>query len=155
VSSWRQEPSGVDGYSRLRYPHCSDGGRVRSILGYSEACATAPVVVKRRSRVSLLHIAEYLTDDEFEQTFRLPRGAFANILALIHPALLRDARQAARSSGGVVQPALRLAITLRMLAGASYLALFMLFRVAKQTIYDVFHSTIEFINRRLRMHTYI
>jgi DDE superfamily endonuclease len=106
---------------------------------------------KRRSRVSLLYIAEYLTDDEFARTFRLPRGAFVNLLATIRPALLRDTGQAARSSGGVVQPALRLAITLRMLAGASYLNLIMLFRVAKPTIYDVFHSTIDVINRRLRM----
>jgi hypothetical protein len=53
----------------------------------------------------------------------------------------RDMRIASRSSGGGVDPEVRLALARRMLSKASHLYL-KLFRVASSTIYNVFHTTL-------------
>jgi DDE superfamily endonuclease len=58
---------------------------------------------------------------------------------------------ASRSSGGRVEPDVRLALTISISSGASYLDMIMLFRVASSTIYDVFHSTVASIIRRITM----
>jgi DDE superfamily endonuclease len=76
---------------------------------------------------------------------------YANLLSLLKLDLTRDMRMATRSSGGRVDPDVRLALTIRMLSGASYLDMMMLFRVASSTIYDVFHGTIASIIRRIAM----
>jgi hypothetical protein len=56
--------------------------------------------------------------------------------------LTRDEMMAARSSAGRVEPAIRLALTIRILSGASYLDMMILFRIAKSTVYEAFHITI-------------
>jgi hypothetical protein len=70
---------------------------------------------------------------------------------MLHPAFLRDTSQAARSGGGVIEPAARLAVTLRLLARASYLDLAMQFRIARPTVYESFHFAIDIICKRLAM----
>jgi hypothetical protein len=55
------------------------------------------------------------------------------------------------SSGGRVDPEVKLGLTIRKLARASYLDLMMLFSVASSTIYDVFHRTIPSIIKRIAM----
>jgi hypothetical protein len=50
-----------------------------------------------------------------------------------------------------VEPALRLGLTLRILAGASYLDMVMLFRVARSTAFEIFHGTVDAINCALDM----
>jgi hypothetical protein len=63
------------------------------------------------------------------------------MLALLEGDLTRDMRIAARSIGGRVEPAVRLALTVKMLSGASYLDMMMLSRVASSTVSDTFHNT--------------
>jgi hypothetical protein len=63
--------------------------------------------------------------------------------------LTRDEMMAARSSAGRVEPAINLALTIRILSGASYLDMMMLFQIAKSTVYETFHSTIASITKRL------
>jgi hypothetical protein len=81
----------------------------------------------------------------------MPHNAFHSLLSALHPALVLNSDQGTRSSGGVVEPASRLAITLRILAGSSYLDLVTLFRIGKLTLYEVFHATVDVLNKRLRM----
>jgi hypothetical protein len=58
---------------------------------------------------------------------------------------------ALRSSGGRVEPAVRLALTIRMLVGASLLDMTLVFRIASSTVYGVFHSTVASIPKRIAM----
>jgi DDE superfamily endonuclease len=58
---------------------------------------------------------------------------------------------ALRSSGGRVEPAVRLALTIRMLAGAFYLDMMLVFRITSTTVYDAFHSTVASIRKRIEM----
>jgi hypothetical protein len=76
----------------------------------------------------------------------MSQEAFANLLSVLKHDLTRDAHMASRPSGGRVEPAVRLALTIRMSSGPSYLDMIMLFRVALSSIYDVFHMTIASIS---------
>jgi hypothetical protein len=58
---------------------------------------------------------------------------------------------AKRSSGGRIEPALRLAILVRILGGASNLDTQLIFHCGRSTIYSVFYDTIDAIFRTLRM----
>jgi hypothetical protein len=73
------------------------------------------------------------------------------LLCTLKSDLTRDMHMASRSTGGRVEPDVRLALTLRILSGASYLDMVMLFRVASSTVYHVFHSTVKSITRRIAM----
>jgi hypothetical protein len=107
---------------------------------------------KRRSRGPFASAHRYLDGKEFTRTFRMPRQAFHSLLATLQVDLLRDSVRAARSSGGVIEPAVRLGITLRVLSDTkSYLNLMMLFRIGRSTVFDIFHSTIDAVNRHLTM----
>jgi hypothetical protein len=81
----------------------------------------------------------------------MPRHAFHSLLDAISADLYRDAAQAACSSGGVIEPAVRLGITLRILAGGSYVGLVMIFRIGRYTAFQVFHSTVDALNGRISM----
>jgi hypothetical protein len=79
-------------------------------------------------------------------------ATYANLVSLVQLDLTGDTRMASRSSGSSVEPKVRLGLTIRMLPGASYLDMMMLFRVASSTIiYDVFHRTIASSIRRIAM----
>jgi DDE superfamily endonuclease len=67
------------------------------------------------------------------------------------PSLKRDAQQGARSSSGIVWPCVRVAISLRMLAGGSVWDLMAIFGVGRTTVYHVFHSTLDAIYRTLSL----
>eukprot|EP00737_Agarophyton_chilense_P005503 gb/GEZJ01008471.1/.p1 GENE.gb/GEZJ01008471.1/~~gb/GEZJ01008471.1/.p1 ORF type:complete len:106 (+),score=2.25 gb/GEZJ01008471.1/:102-419(+) len=71
--------------------------------------------------VSECHV--YLSDKEFQRAFRLTREAFNHLLAILGQRLERDAAMATRSSGGGVQPAVRLSLTLLRLACQRILSL--------------------------------
>jgi hypothetical protein len=58
---------------------------------------------------------------------------------------------ALRSSGGRIVPEVRLALSLRLMAGASYLDAMMLFGFSRSSCYQVFHGTINSILSRLHM----
>jgi hypothetical protein len=58
---------------------------------------------------------------------------------------------ALRSSGGRIVLEVRLALSLRLLAGASYLDAMMLFGISRSSRYQVFQGTINSILSRLHM----
>jgi hypothetical protein len=121
---------------------------------FSELSIQNPVhraLAKRRRRMRFSQLEAMISDAEFTRAFRMPRAAFHSLCRTLRFDLLRDEAHSARSRGDATEPAARPAVTLRMLAGASYLDLVMLFRVAKATIYDIFHSTVDIIIRRLQM----
>jgi DDE superfamily endonuclease/Villin headpiece domain len=97
----------------------------------------------RRARHNFARITQYLSEGDFTRCFRMPRTAFYKLVAMLKPDLMRNASMAKRSSGGVIEPASRLAIFLRMLAGASYLDLQLSFCVARSTIYGIFTDTLS------------
>jgi hypothetical protein len=57
----------------------------------------------------------------FQRQFRLDREDFNWLLTLISPSIQKNEEMARRSSGSAVNPELKLLMTLRLLAGASYL----------------------------------
>jgi hypothetical protein len=73
-------------------------------------------------------------------------GCFGKLLLLLRVRLERDERKGYRSSGGVVEPAVRLGLTLRILAGATYLDMMLTFRVAKSTVFETFWDTVQAID---------
>ena len=69
---------------------------------------------------SLLTVRSW-DDTMFKRQFRLTRLDFNMVLEKIYTSLYRNEQQAINSSGSAVSPELKLLITLRILAGASYL----------------------------------
>jgi hypothetical protein len=58
-----------------------------------------------------------LIEGGFRRVFRMQRSTFTSLLNVLLPDLLRDVSMALRSSGGRIEPEIRLALTLRLLAG--------------------------------------
>jgi hypothetical protein len=83
-----------------------------------------------RNRQHFSSFQAALSHTEFTRAFRMTHPTFLALLRLLGSDLTRDMRMAARSSGGRVEPAIRLALTVRMLSGASYLDMMMLFKLA-------------------------
>jgi hypothetical protein len=81
----------------------------------------------------------------------MPREAFQELLTILKQNLERDSRRAKYGSGGLVDPDIRLAILLRILAGASYIDLQLVFRIVRSTVFSVFHSTLCAIISTLKM----
>jgi DDE superfamily endonuclease len=104
-----------------------------------------------RNRQTFAHLQAALLPTEFTRVFRMSQSTFTALLRILQRDLTRDMRMALRSSGGRVEPAVRLAFTIRMLAGASYLDMMLVLRIASPTVYDVFHSTVASITKRIAM----
>jgi hypothetical protein len=120
-----------------------------AVTSFASSCIRKPVhrsCSKRRTRHSFEFVTRYLSEQEFVRSFRLPYQAFYALLQQLQPLLYRNALQPARSSGGVVEPAVRLGLTLYILAGASYLDMVIVFRVARSTAFEIFHITVDAIS---------
>jgi hypothetical protein len=103
----------------------------------------------RRVRPCLSAVLRNLRDVDFRRVFRMERHTFASLLNVVRPDLERDGAMALRSSGGRIEPEIRLALTLRLLAGASYLDAVMLFGISRTACYEVFHETVNSFLGRL------
>jgi hypothetical protein len=73
------------------------------------------------------------------------------LLTILRVDLVRDVAQTTRSSGGIIDPTTRLALTLRILATASYSNLAILFAIHRSTVFHAFHETLAAINKHLSM----
>ena len=105
----------------------------------------------RRTRLCLSTVVRDLSECEFRRVFRMQKSAFTSLLEMLLPDLQRDTAMALRSSGGRIEPEIRLALTLWILAGASYLDAMMLFGISRSSCYATFHGTIESILSRLEL----
>jgi hypothetical protein len=63
----------------------------------------------------------------------MQRHTFSSLLNVIRPDLERDAEMALRSSGGRIVSEVRLALSLRLMASASYLGAMMLFGISRSS----------------------
>lgn len=75
----------------------------------------------KRDRSGIIIWSKELDDTMFRRQFRLHRDDFYYVLLKISGDLKKDEQKAINSSGSSISPYLMLMITLRMLAGASYL----------------------------------
>lgn len=75
----------------------------------------------------------------------MSRNSCNLLLEILGSRLYRDDDQAKRSSGGVISPAIRLAVTLRLLSGGSYIDQMPSFKLARLAAYSVFHDTVRAI----------
>ena len=76
---------------------------------------------ERRDRESSILTVRSWSDEFFQRQFRLHRPDFNYVLERIYVSLHRNEQMAINSSGSSISPELKLLITLRVLAGASYL----------------------------------
>ena len=76
-----------------------------------------------------------LSDKEFRRTYRCTRASFDKLLEVLSKKIDLKFNHARKDTGGAIPLSVRLAMTLRFLAGASYLDLCMLYGVASGTFY--------------------
>jgi hypothetical protein len=99
--------------------------RIKTVRGVARAKAGN----RARDRMYGLKVMAELSEREFQRMFRLNRSSFAKLLVLIGPKLERNVKQAIRSSKSAILPVTKLAVSLRWLAGGSYLDIARLFGV--------------------------
>ena len=73
----------------------------------------------------------------------MSRVSFSLLLSYLRPHIFRNEQKAKCSSTGAIQPALRLGVTLRMLAGGSYLDQMMFWGIGCSMTFEVFRETMK------------
>jgi hypothetical protein len=119
--------------------------------------------VEKPKRKTFMDITQRLSERQFQRTFRMQRKSFYKLSAMISNTIGDDefksettttrestkTRSATDFHGGDISGELRLGIFLRMLAGSSYLDLFMIFGVSNSSIYNCFEQATDWINKTL------
>jgi hypothetical protein len=101
----------------------------------------------RASTCSLLRATSHFTDFEFKACFRMNREVFRLLLNKLEPHMQCDLEMARRSSGSAISPSVRLAMALRMLAGASHVDVFFAFKVSQAAAYANTHYVVGLIHK--------
>ena len=86
--------------------------------------------------------------------FRIDRATFIELEEQLDPTIKRNELKATQSSGSFIPTTTRLAVTLRWLAGGSYLDLCFAWGIAKSTFYcerGVIWPTIEALDGLLKL----
>lgn len=102
----------------------------------------------RRDRDEIIRWAGGLDDKMFNRQFRLCREDFYYVLSKITIDLKKDSVKARNSSGSEISPQLMLMITLRILAGASYLDMIH-YRVHIDSVAAIVWDTVSSIHIRV------
>jgi hypothetical protein len=103
----------------------------------------------RAGRVDILLATAFFLDYEFKAWFRMTRANFESLLRLLEGRLYCNQEMARRSSGAAISPSTRLAITLRLLAGSSYIDVILGFNVSTAAVYANAHHVVQRINEVL------
>ena len=103
---------------------------------------------KKRDRIGILRWAVELDDKMFQRQFRLYREDFFYVLLKITGDLSRNEMKARNSSGSSITPELKLMITLRILAGASYLDMIH-YRVHVDSVSTIVWETVQAIHSNI------
>ena len=102
----------------------------------------------KRDRIGILRWARELDDKMFRRQFRLVREDFFYVLLKISGDLKKNEKQALNSSGSSITPELKLMITLRILAGASYLDMIH-YRVHVDSVASIVWETVQAIHSNI------
>ena len=103
---------------------------------------------QKRDRIGIMRWAAELDDKMFTRQLRLAREDFYYVLLKITDDLSRNEKQARNSSGSSIMPELKLRITLRILAGASYLDMIH-YRVHIDSVSSIVWDTVKAINSKI------
>jgi DDE superfamily endonuclease len=101
-----------------------------------------------RNRQLIIDWSRQLDDTMFTRQFRVCREDFFYVLFKIEPGLKKDESKALNSSGSSVSPYIMLMITLRILAGASYLDMIH-YQVHVDSVCDIVWRTVSEIHERI------
>lgn len=104
-----------------------------------------------RSDVSFSKVTSIYNDSEFARAFLMSRIAFRKLSALCGSKLMKNEEMGTRSGRRTISPEIRLAITIRMLAGASYLDLMTSYRIGASTVYSIFDDTSDVLMSVLQL----
>lgn len=94
-----------------------------------------------RRRHTFVEVTDPLKDCEYRRAFRMNREHFRLLVDLVRPQLVRNEQMGALRNG-VVEPEVRVAIVLRITAGASDFDLMVLWGVSRPTMYSVYHESV-------------
>ena len=129
----------------------------------------AAKVVKPSARLKWKEFKDFLTDAQFRRMFRMPKACFDDLCSRIEDVvgeekflsedyitntLEDDSKNGGLFSakmhkaqkflnGGFVSGEVKLALTLRLLAGGSYLDICLIYRVGWSSAYDILHKVLE------------
>ena len=106
-----------------------------------------PSIRRLRSNVSVA--TQCLADKQFRRAFRMKREIFMSLVCDLQYRLQRNELQGRLSSGDVVRPDVRLAITLRLLAGGTYHDQMMTWNVGRSSTVDVFLDTLSAVREEI------
>lgn len=104
-------------------------------------------IITKRRELNLNDLIIEVGDDLFKRLYRFVVLQFKQFFGLLKPNLER--RHNRTGSGATNDVENRLLITLRMLAGASYLDVQWTYKVASSTIYKIFYEKLEYLNKVL------
>jgi len=106
------------------------------------ACVTPPRLhaAGTRARLSMSSGLDHVQERDFRLLFRMTGEEFWALHSAVEHRLVVNERIATLSSGAPIPTDCRLALGLRMLAGASYLDCMLVFGVSRCTVYSIFHQ---------------
>jgi hypothetical protein len=122
-----------------------------SIVGTTITVALSATEKKKRNkRVQYTrmnwnaYMNQYMNDPSFERTIRMSRPSFCKLVDLLRDKLVVDNNQAERRGGGIL-PEVCLYMTIRYLAGGSYLDITKLVLISTAAFYYCVRKTIQAI----------
>lgn len=123
------------------------------LLCYTELGSYSRLKSRMWKRLAFEEVTSWYRDSEFRRYYRMSRSTFAALVSLLRSSLQRNEDMARRGSAGVISPEVRLAITIRILAGGDIGDLMLLFQVGASTCGSVFRETISAIvsNKDLKL----
>eukprot|EP00171_Calliarthron_tuberculosum_P003440 IDg3440t1 len=87
----------------------------------------------------------------FQRAFRMSPETFAKLLYKVRSDLVRCQAMGSRSGRPIVESDVRLGVTMRMLAGASYLDIISSYSLCVSTVYSVFADTVHVLQNCLTL----
>ena len=109
------------------------------------------LMLRLREHLTFENLTQVYDDSLFCRAFRMPREAFNELLSSVRLSLQKNVEMGRRAKRLTVPPDIRLAVTLRMMAGASYLDIMGTYQISKTCVYDVFHSTCMILSKKLQL----
>lgn len=125
------------------------GRKYPSALGIRCQRPTIFDIWNKRQLVDFQSVTDIYSDRIFKRAFRMDRDVFAKLLNLIREDITKNDEMGRRSKRPTIKPDVRMGVTLRMLAGASYLDLMTSYQISASAVYEIFHDTCDVLMRKL------